>query len=125
VLVLRIDLEEGKGRQSLADAGEGHPRGPGTAGPQVDGRHLEPAGHDRIRQIELAVQLERPGLHRERARGGAGGIGPVDDAYPDTLPPEPQGEDEPRGPGADDENLGWGHTAAPWRRVSSALSCSH
>ena len=112
VLVLRIDLDEWIGRQALADAREDHPRGSPPERPEVDGRHSVTTLDHRGREIELPVQLESPGLHRERARGGAGRIGPVDDPHADTLPGEPQGQHESGGTGAGDENLGARHPPA-------------
>ncbi len=59
----------------------------------------------RVGEIELAVEFERAGLHRQGARGGARLCGLVDDAHPDAELGQPKRQHEPGRPGADDQNV--------------------
>ena len=66
---------------------------------------LPPTIDDRIREADLAVQLERARLHGERARRRARPCRLVDDPDAHAQPRQPQGQHQPGRPGADDEDV--------------------
>ena len=105
VLVLRIDLQERIGGEILAHGLEGQARGPHALHPEIDGGDFVTSANDDIREIELLVELEGPCVHRERPRGRPGLGGLVDDPNLHALLGEPERQDEPRGAGADDQNV--------------------
>ena len=57
---------------------------------------------DRVGEIELLVQLKRARLHGQRARGGAGLGGLVDDAHLDAEFCQPKRQHQSGRTGADD-----------------------
>ena len=104
MLVLREDDRVGERAEPDAAVAEDRAGDPGRADPEVHRDDADAAIDHGRGQAERLVELERPRLHRERARRGAGLRRLVDDANADAQPREPEGEDEPRRPRSDDED---------------------
>ena len=102
--VLRKDQDGGKGGESLSEVPKRKPRGPGTSDPEIDAPGFDAVPGHRIRDPDLAVELERARLDAQGTGGGSRLGILVDDPYPDTEPREPQGERQAGGTGADDEH---------------------
>ena len=109
VLILRKDVQERVGRQVRADAAERNTRRGLALHPQIDGGNLVARRDHRLREIELPVEFERARLHRQRARGGAGLGGLVDDADLDAEFCQPKRQHQTGRPGADDQNVALRH----------------
>ena len=95
-----------KRARDRAEPAELDVRRPGAPGPEIRGAELESRVDNFVRETELAVELQRPRLHRERSRSVTRSSGLVDDANLDPQPSQPESEHEAGGSGADDENLG-------------------
>ncbi len=91
------------GGETRRNAVKRNPRSARPAHPQVHARNPMPLLQQRCREIELPIQLERPGLHGKGPGGRSRGLGLVDDAHSHTHPGEPQRQHQPGGPGADDQ----------------------
>ena len=88
--------------------------------PEIDGGHLPSALDDRVREADLAVQLERACLHGERARGRSRLRRLVDDSHADTQPRQPQRQHQARRSCADDEDVSaFAHRWSQFKTVSS------
>src|SRR5215470_6137133 len=109
MLVLRKNLQKSVGSQIRADLFERNAR-PGFAlDPEPDGRDLVTARDNEIGEVELAVEFERARVHRERTRRRAGLGSLVDDAQLHAELGQPQREDQPGGPGADNQDVAARH----------------
>ncbi|MNX94104.1 hypothetical protein D3C86_1263230 [compost metagenome] len=105
VFILREDFEKRVGCQTLADTAQGQV-GHGLAlDPEIGRSHAMAALDDGIRQAELAIQLQRPRLHGQCPRRGAGGRRLVDDPHADPQFAQPQGQHQPGRAGADDQDV--------------------
>src|SRR5439155_25518787 len=121
VLVLRVDEPVWIGAPAQAQLAELDVRGLPGSGPEVRCGEHQPGFDDLIGEAELAIELQRARLQRQRARSGAGLGSLIDDAGPDAEPGEPESEDEARRAGADDEHFGV-HASHLYRaRVRAAL----
>src|SRR5207244_6804328 len=106
VLVLWVDEPVWIGTPAHAQLAEIDVRRLPASGPEVRCGEHQPGFDDLIGEAELAVELKRARLQRQRARSGAGLGSLIDDAEPDAEPGEPESEDEARRAGADDEHFG-------------------
>ena len=122
MLVLREDMQEGIGGQTLADRLERQARGLLAPDPEIDRRVLVAAGDDLAGQVELAVELQGAGLDRQGSRGGSGFGGLVDDAHLDPKLGQPERQHQPGRPGADDQDIASCHRASPRSRPCSTVS---
>ncbi len=118
MVVLRVGEREGIRADAVAQVGEIQPNDLAQAPiagslAQVQMRNDDPLADDLLRESQLAIELERAGLHDHRARllAGTGGVG--DDAQRHAAPGEVQREDEPRGAGSHNQNPRRTH----WRLV--------
>ncbi len=73
--------------------------------PKIDGGYVVTFGDHGLGEVELAVEFERAGLHREGARGGSGLGGLVDDANLDAEPGQPKRQHQTGRAGTDDQNV--------------------
>ena len=73
--------------------------------PQVCRADLASAREHGVRESDLVIELERPRLHRDGARGGRRLRVRVDDAKVHPQPLQPEGEDQAGRTGADDEHV--------------------
>ena len=105
VLILGEDQQVREGAQSLAYVAEVGTSCRLAAHPDVDGRELEAAVDDLVRKTDLAIELERTRVHRERARRGPRLGRLVDDPDVGAHALEPERQDQAGRAGADDENL--------------------
>jgi hypothetical protein len=64
VVILREDLQEGIGRQILADGREGEPRLRFALHPQIDRRNLVAMLHHEVGEVELSVEFEGTRMNR-------------------------------------------------------------
>ena len=106
MLVLWVDEPVWIGAPAHAQLAELDVRRLPGSGPEVRCGEHQPGFDDLIGEAELAVELQRARLQRQRARSGAGLGSLIDDAEPDAEPGEPESEDEARRAGADDEHFG-------------------
>ena len=83
VFVLGEYFEEGVRRQALADVGQRQACHGFTLDPEIGGLHAMALLHDTGTEVELAVQLQRPCLHGQRPRCGAGRRRLVDNPHAD------------------------------------------
>jgi hypothetical protein len=106
VLVLRID--EPIWIRALAHAQRAKPdvRRLPASRPEIRRGEHEARFDDFAGETELAVELQRPRLHRHRARGRAWLCGLVDDADPYAQLCEPESEHQTGRARANDENVG-------------------
>src|SRR5207249_10098622 len=105
VLVLRVDEPVRKGAPARAQAAEVEVRGSSASGPEICcGEHQARFDHF-VGDTELAVELQRPRLNRQRTRSGPWFGRFVDDADPDAEPGEPESEHQTGRAGADDEDF--------------------
>ena len=77
-----------------------------AADPEVDGR--QPCGRVRSTasvEVKLTVEFQCPRLHRQRARGGAGLRGLVDNPHSDAELGQPQRQNQPGRASADDQHI--------------------
>ena len=117
VFVLRKDQhvrERTDARSDIAECRAGHLS---ARRPEIDRGHRTSTGDDGVGKADLAVPLESPGVHGQRAGRRARLRRLVDDAHANAQPCEPQGQHQPCGPGANDEDFGIAH------RRYSILSC--
>ncbi len=105
MLVLGKDVEERVGGKSGADVLESQAGLLLAFHPKVDGGDLVTQGQDGVGEIQLAVELEGPGLDRQGSRGRAGLRGFVDDPARYAEPGQPQSQDEAGGTGTHDQNV--------------------
>ena len=105
VLVLGEDVEEGVGRQAGADSFKREPRRRFTLDPKIDGGDLVARRDHGLGEIELAVEFERAGLHRQSARGRTRLGGLVDNAHIDAELGQPKCQHQTRRARADDKNI--------------------
>ena len=80
MLVLRKDQREWERADSRADIAENGVRDLPAVRPEIDGAHLASASDDRIRKIDLAIELECSCLHGKCTRSRPRLRGLVDDA---------------------------------------------
>src|SRR5207302_2091951 len=106
MLVLRVDEPVRIWTPACAQGSELEVRDLPRSGPEVRCRKHETRFDHLAGETELAIELQRPRLHRQSARGGPGLGRLVDDANPDAEASEPQREHEAGRTGADDENFG-------------------
>ena len=120
--VLRIHEREGEGAQSLADGVDPDASPWSTADPEIDGGYLDAARNGVVRDSDLPVELERARLDGQRSRRRSRPFGAIDDPDRYSEPRQPEGEDESRRAGADDEDGDaldvWCHCVRPCRLVS-------
>jgi hypothetical protein len=109
VLVLRKDVQEGVRRQVGADGVERHARGGFSLHPKIDGGNMVSLGDHCVCEIELPVEFERSGLHRQSARGRSRLGGLVNNAHLDAELCQPKRQYQTGRACADDQNLTLGH----------------
>ncbi|VVO38618.1 hypothetical protein PS718_05588 [Pseudomonas fluorescens] len=105
MLVLREYFDERVGRQALADAVQRQLCDRFAIDPEVCRRDLMTVAHDGLGQVQLPIQLQRSRLHRQRPGSGARCGGLVDDAHLHAQFAQPQGQHQPGGAGADDQDI--------------------
>ncbi|MNN24150.1 hypothetical protein D3C81_1375700 [compost metagenome] len=105
VLILREDFDECVGCQAFADAVQWQLRDRFTVDPEIRRRHPMAVAHHGVGEVQLPVQLEGARLHRQRSRRGTGRGGLVDDPHAHAQFAQPQGQHQPGGAGADDQNV--------------------
>ncbi|MNC75087.1 hypothetical protein D3C75_1265650 [compost metagenome] len=74
-------MQEGIGWKRTADGVEGEARGGFAFDPEISRGHFVASFQDGCGQVQLAIQLQGPRLHREGSGGGAGADGFIDDAH--------------------------------------------
>ena len=118
VLVLGKDDRVRERAEAHAAIAEDRTREPHPSEPEVHRDDADPTLDHRRGEAQRPVQLERPGLHGQRARGGARLRHLVDDANAHAQAREGERKHQPRGPRADDQD----RARAFWRnRITSAL----
>ncbi len=125
VLVLRKDLRIRKRTQTEAHLTEDGSRHLVAGHPEIRSEDLSSTLDHRVRQADLAVQLERARLHGQRARRRPRPRRPVDDSHAHAQPRQPQSQHQARRACADDEDVslayrhipavrGFGYRLAPY-----------
>ena len=109
VLVLRKYFEERVGRQPFAHPAQRQARYRFALDPEVGRRHAMTALYHGVDKVELAVQLQRPRLHRQRPGCGAGCRCLVENPHADPQFAQPQCEHQPGRTGADDQYIATVH----------------
>ncbi len=112
VLVLGEHQHMGEGADPLADVAELHPAGLLAPRPEVHRGEGQAFRLHRFGEAELAIELQGARLDRQGAGGGARLGRLVDDAHLDAQTRQPQGEDQPRGTGPDDQDFRIAHRPA-------------
>ncbi|RWX64036.1 hypothetical protein EN780_22010 [Mesorhizobium sp. M4B.F.Ca.ET.089.01.1.1] len=104
--VLRQREGEGVGADTAAEIRQRQPCR--DASRRVQGQPLQPhaCGEHVVDDADLAVELQRAGLDRERARGLAGSGGLVEDAHRHAEPGQPQRQRQAGRTGAGNQDLG-------------------
>ncbi len=102
--VLRIHEREGEGTQSLADGVDRDASPWSATHPEIEGRYLDAARHGVVCDSDLPVELERARLDGQRSRRRSRSVGAIDDPDRHPEPREPEGEDESRRSGANNED---------------------
>src|SRR5215813_9468919 len=72
-----------------------------------------------VGEVEQAVELERPGMHRQRTGSGSRFGSLVDNARLDAEPAQPERKHQPGWTGADNQNFAAGHIVLPDDKYSS------
>ena len=108
VFVLRKDERVGKWAEPCAHFAQ-HGMGRALAGnPEIRGDRLPPTLNHRIREPDLAVELERSRLNSQRARRRSWLCCLINNPYPYAQPRQPKGQHQARRSCADDEDVGIG-----------------
>lgn len=122
MVVLWEAEDEGEGAQALADVTELEPRHVPPLLPQMDGVRLDPFRDDLVGEPELAVELERTGVHDDGARRLTRPRMLLYDARLDAAAGENKREDQTRRAGPNDQHLGFVHCVSPILSDAGRLS---
>ncbi|MNL11656.1 hypothetical protein D3C87_1324980 [compost metagenome] len=109
MLVLGIDFEECVGCQALANRAQRQARHGFALDPEVRRSDSMTVLHHGLAEVELAIQLQRPRLHRQRPRRGAGARRLVDDPHADSQFAQPQRQYQSGRAGTDDQDVATVH----------------